>query len=217
MKILVLAPHPDDEVLGCGGTIAKFASKKHYVHLCVVTKPYQPDWSKKFIEQRPKEITKSSQILGIKKVSFLNFPTVKLDTVPQKELNEAIGQVIKQFNPDEVYIPHIGDINKDHRLVAEAALVALRPGRKTIKRVLAYETLSETEWGQEIEVFTPNVFVDIKEFFNKKIKAMKSYQSEVKSPPHPRSIQIIEALAKKRGSEAGLKMAEAFKLIREID
>ena len=214
--MLVIAPHPDDEVLGCGGTIVKHAKNGNEVYLCVVTKGYTPDWSEEFLKNRPKEIEKANKILGIKKTHFLDYPTVKLDTIPQKELNEAISKVVNEVKPDILCIPHKGDVNKDHRLVFEASLVATRPANHKVKKILSYETLSETDWGQPIEPFVPNVYVDISETLDKKIEAMKAYGSELKQYPHPRSLEIIEALAKKRGSEVGVKFAEAFMLIREI-
>ena len=216
MKILIIAPHPDDEVLGCGGIVAKHTKERDEVYLCIVTKAYHPDWSEEFLKNRPEEIEKSNEILGIKKTYFLDYPTVKLDTIPQKNLNEAISKVVNKVNPDIFYIPHKGDLNKDHRLVFESSLVATRPINQKVKRILSYETLSETEWGQSIEPFIPNVYVDISETFEKKIEAMKAYESELKQYPHPRSLEIVEALAKKRGSEVGVNFAEAFILIREI-
>lgn len=216
MKILIIAPHPDDEVLGCGGTIANHSKRGDEVYLCIVTKGYTPDWSEEFLKNRPKEIEKANKILGIKKTYFLDYPTVKLDTIPQKELNEAISKVMNEVNPDILYIPHKGDLNKDHRLVFESSLVATRPVNHKVKRILSYETLSETEWGQSIEPFILNVYVDISETFEKKIEAMKVYESELKQYPHPRSLEILEVLAKKRGSEIDVKFAEAFMLVREI-
>jgi LmbE family N-acetylglucosaminyl deacetylase len=215
-KVLVIAPHPDDEVLGCGGMIAKYSKQEDKVYLCIVTKACTPDWSEEFIENRKKEVAKANKILGIKKTYFLDYHTVKLDTIPQKELNEAIYKVVKEVNPDILYIPHKGDLNKDHRLIFEASLVAARPVNHKVKRILSYETLSETEWGQSIEPFIPNVYIDISEIFEKKIEAMKAYESELKEYPHPRSLEIVGALAKKRGSEVGAKFAEAFMLVREI-
>jgi LmbE family N-acetylglucosaminyl deacetylase len=216
MKVLVIAPHPDDEVLGCGGTIARYTKRGDKVYLCIVTKAYTPDWSEEFLKNRSKEIGKANKALGIKKTYFLNYPTVKLDTVPQNELNDAISKVVKDGKPDILYIPHKGDLNKDHRLVFKSSLVATRPINHKVKRILSYETLSETEWGQSIEPFIPNVYVDISETLEKKIEAMKAYGSELKQYPHPRSLEVIEALAKKRGSEVGVKSAEAFILIREM-
>lgn len=215
MKILVIAPHPDDEVLGCGGAIARHVQRGDDVYLAVATKTYAPDWSEEFVKNRPKEIERVGSILGIRKTFLLDFPTVKLDTIPQKELNDALGRVVSEVEPEVAYIPHRGDLNRDHRIIHESSLVALRPGRSKIKKILSYEVLSETEWG--IEPFVPNFYVDISDSFDKKIEAMKVYSSELIQYPHPRSVEIIEALAKKRGSESGLKLAEAFTLIRETN
>ena len=214
-KILVIAPHPDDEVLGCGGTIAKYSQKRDKVFVCYVTTTYEPEWTKEFAENRKKEIESSNKILGIKKSYFLNYPTVKLDTIPQKELNEAIFKIVNEIKPDIVYIPHKGDLNKDHRLVFESSLVAMRPPT-TVKRILSYETLSETEWGNPLEPFNPNSYEDISKTFDKKLLAMKEFVSELKEFPHPRSLEAIESLAKKRGCEVGVNYAESFLLIREI-
>lgn len=216
MKILIIAPHPDDEVLGCGGTISKHVNKGDEVYLCIVTKAYTPDWSKEFIETRKREINESNNVLGIKKTYLLNFPTVKLDTVPQKELNASISKVVKNVCPDLLFIPHFGDLNKDHRLIFEASLVSVRPIHSSVKSILSYEVLSETEWGQNLTPFIPNVYVNISKTLSTKIKAMKAYSSEIKQSPHPRSLEGIKTLAKKRGLEAGLNFAEAFILIRKI-
>lgn len=219
MKVMVIAPHPDDEVLGCGGTIAKHASAKDEVHLCIVTEAYQPEWPEDEIKKRKEEVLRVNRILGIRETHFLGFPTVKLDTIPQKELNDAITRIVDKVKPDMVYIPHRGDVNKDHRLVFDAAMVAARPKRtSTIKKVLSYETLSETEWGAPFaeDTFIPNVFVDISGTLPVKLKAMAEYRLELKQYPHPRSLEAISALAKLRGSSLGVEAAEAFMLIREV-
>jgi LmbE family N-acetylglucosaminyl deacetylase len=216
MMILIIAPHPDDEVLGCGGTIRKYVNLGNVVNVCIVTEAYTPDWSKSYINNRKREIEKCKQILGINKYFFLNFPTVKIDTFPQKDLITKLSEVVHEVNPDILFIPHKGDLNMDHRLIFEASLVASRPLNLKIKRILTYEVLSETEWGQAIEPFVPNVYIDISETIYQKKNAMEAYKSELKQYPHPRSLQIIEALAKKRGSEVGLNFAESFVMIREI-
>ncbi|MAF43244.1 MAG: hypothetical protein CMI54_03615 [Parcubacteria group bacterium] len=222
MKILIIAPHPDDEVLGCGGTIAKHKKKGDEVYLCIVTKAYLPDWSRKFIENKKKEVEQVRKIFGIKKVFFLNLPTVKLDTIPRKKINDLIFQCLDTVKPEILYIPFGGDINLDHRLIFTTSLVASRPNKKhKIKRVLSYESLSETEWGPPLakelkHVFLPNVYEDISETLKIKLRAMRCYKSELKKHPHPRSLKGITILAEKRGIESGLKAAEAFILIREI-
>ncbi len=221
MNVLIIAPHPDDDILGCGGTIKKYVQRGDKVSICFVTKAYTPDWSEDFIKNREKEIECSKEILGIAKVVRLDLPTVKLDTVPQKELNDLISGCIKDINPEVVFIPFYGDINKDHKLVAEAVLVAVRPKPGSlVKRVYCYEVLSETEWSkpaQKIEdVFIPNYYEDISDFLDGKLKAMECYKSELKDYPHPRSLEGIKILAQKRGTECGVNAAEAFMLVREI-
>jgi LmbE family N-acetylglucosaminyl deacetylase len=217
--ILVIAPHPDDEVLGCGGTIFKHSSSGDSVHLCIVTKAYPPDWPETVIKEKRGEVNRASRILGVCQTHFLDLPTVKLDTLPQKQLIELITGIVNKIQPDIVYIPHKGDINKDHRLVFEAAMVSTRPKPSSaIKKVLCYEALSETEWaGPHAEsAFIPNVLVDISNELDIKLKAMAEYKSELKKFPHPRSLKAITALAKVRGTTIGVKAAEAFMLIREI-
>ena len=216
-KILVIAPHPDDEVLGCGGTIKKYAQLGANISLCVVTVAYMPEWPQEFIKDRPRQIRAAADVLGVKDIHMLEFPTVMLDTLPQKEINEKIAGVVRKVLPDTLYIPHRGDLNRDHQLVHEAALVAARPtAGQSIKHVFAYEARSETEWG--FLPFIPTVYEDIQGSpLESKVEAMRVYASEVKDFPHPRSQEAIEALAKTRGSEAGLKRAEAFMLIRSIN
>jgi len=216
MKVLVIAPHPDDEVLGCGATMAKHAQSGDDVHVCIVTKAYAPEWSEAFLRNRPAEIEASRKILDVKQVHELGFPTVKLDTVPQKELNDSLDEVFEKIKPDVVYVPHRGDANMDHRIVFDSCMVAARPAGRAIRRVLSYETLSETECGLRDAPFVPDVYVDVSATIAKKAEAMRAYGSELKRPPHPRSIEIIDALARKRGSEVNVSAAEAFMLVREI-
>jgi LmbE family N-acetylglucosaminyl deacetylase len=218
MKILVIAPHPDDEVLGVGGTVAKHVRMGDEVYLCVVTKAYTPDWSEEYLKNKEKEVPKVNKILGIKKTYFLDFPTVKLDTVPQKELNNRIAECVEKVKPEIIYIPHKGDINIDHRLVFDATIVATRSAPPHLRKILSYETPSETDRAPPFKeiAFTPNVYVDITNTLKVKLKAMSAYKTELKEFPHPRSVGLLSALAKKRGAEAGLKAAEAFMLIREI-
>ena len=214
MRTLVIAPHPDDEVLGCGGTISKL-SESCKVDLCIVTSTYSPKWSDEFREKRREEINESADVLGVEDIFRLDLPTVKLDDVSQKKINDKISEVIEEQNPERVFIPHHSDLHKDHRIIHESALVACRP-QSGVKKVLAYETLSETEWGTDREGFKPNLYMDIEKKLEDKLEAMSAYESEVKDPPHPRNKDTIEALAKKRGSEAHLKSAEAFEIVREI-
>jgi len=215
MNILVIAPHPDDEVLGCGGTIRKHTERGDTVFLCIGTVAYTPDWSEEFIAQRPHEIDAANRALGIERTYFLNFPTVKVDLIPQKEVNDSISRVVKEVKPEILYIPHGGDLNQDHRVFFAASLVAGRPiPGCPVKEIFSYESLSETEWGNELTPFVPNAYVDIAPELAFKKLAMSFYKSELRAFPHPRSLEAIEALARKRGSEAGMEYAEAFMTVR---
>jgi N-acetylglucosamine malate deacetylase 1 len=218
-KILVVAPHADDEVLGCGGTIARHASQGDEVHVVVVTRGDPEFYSSEYVEKAIGELREAHALLGVADVHFLNFPAPKLDTVHGYKLADAISEVIRTLRPRIIYTPHRGDIHADHQAVYQATLVATRPINDCpVKRVLCYETLSETEWSPPLgdSAFIPTVFVDISDYLDDKLKAMNCYQSQIKQPPHPRSLQTIEALARLRGATVSLPAAEAFMLVREI-
>ena len=219
MKVLVIAPHPDDEILGVGGTIAKRTAAGDEVYVCIVTKGCQPLFSEEFIEQGRSEARKSHAFLGVGETFFLDFPAVMLETVARYELNDKISQVIQKVQPDEVYIPHRGDMQLDHQMVVDAAMVALRPKYEhVVSRVYAYETLSETGWNiPNVEnEFIPTVYEDITDTLEKKLEAMKIFESQLAEFPNARSIGALEALAKYRGATVNVRAAEAFQLIREI-
>lgn len=224
MKVLVFAPHADDEVLGCGGVMAKYADEHAEVHVCVVTSPFPPlvddtdaknnGWPSMLY---PEAMT-AKEVLGVKEYHFLQFPAVFLETVSRHELNGKIKDMVDSIAPDVVYVPHFGDMQKDHAVTAEAVMVAVRPkGEHIVSKVYAYETLSETEWNtpHARNSFFPNSFVDISRRLDRKCKAMSCYKSQLMAFPHPRSLETITALAKYRGSTCGKNAAEAFMLIRE--
>lgn len=220
MKILVLAPHADDEIIGVGGTIYKRITQADEVYICIVTKGAQPIFSEDVVKRIREETIACHKKLGITKTYFLDFPAVMLEKENRYEINEKISNVIQEVCPDEVYIPHIGDMQKDHQIVAEASMVGLRPKYKHIvKRIYAYETLSETGWNiPNIQnEFIPNVFVNISEYLPKKLDAMKCYASQLGDFPDARSLGAIEALAKYRGALMNMDAAEAFMLIRSIE
>jgi LmbE family N-acetylglucosaminyl deacetylase len=210
MKILVIAAHPDDEILGLGGTLCKHVDEGHEVHICIVTKAYEPDWSKTYIDGKIEEQKKVDKLIGVTKRYNLDFSTVKLNTIPHGEFNKKITEVVDQVKPDIIYTHFENDLNYDHTLIFRACMVATRPPKKI--KLYCYETLSETEFNNKI--FQPNTWVDITNYFTKKINAFQIYKSENKKYPHPRSIEGVEVLAKKRGTEACVKYAEAFSLIK---
>jgi LmbE family N-acetylglucosaminyl deacetylase len=215
MQILVFAPHNDDEVLGVGGTIAKYVSNNHNVYICEVTKSSSEERLKLLRE----EASKAHEILGVRKTYFLDFPVVRLKEVPLIDINASFTEVVNEVRPDIVFIPHKGDMHMDHYVVSHSAMVAMRPIRGLrVKEIYAYETLSETEWNiPSVEnAFIPNVWNDITDFIEIKKQAMSCYQSQIQEPPHPRSNEIIETLARLRGSTIGVPYAESFMLVRKI-
>ena len=219
MKVLVIAPHPDDEIIGIGGTIAKRVKENNEVYVCIVNKGSSKLFSEELINETRKECREANKKLGVKKIFFLDFPAVMLETIPRYEFNGKINEVIQEIKPDEIYIPHRGDMQIDHQMVADATMVAVRPrGDEYPRRVYAYETLSETGWNipNSVNEFIPTVYEDITEYLQMKLDAMRIYKSQLKIFPEARSIEAIEALAKYRGAVVNLMAAEAFELIREV-
>lgn len=212
MKVLVFAPHNDDEVLGVGGTIRHHVKVGDEVTVCEVT-------SGPLCKVLQAEARKAHALLGVSKSIFLNLPASELADYPKTELNDRVGKVVKQVEPQIVYIPFIGDMHLDHRYVTEAALVAVRPiNNCPVKNVYMYETLSETGWNTPYgeRNFTPNLWVDISDHIEVKIAAMECYESQIKEYPNPRSKDAIRALAMYRGSTVSFPYAEAFMIVREI-
>jgi len=220
MVVLVVATHPDDEVLGCGGVMARHAARGDEVHVLIVTRGIPEIFPLVEIETTRGELIAAHEVLDVAGVTFLDYPAPKLDVVPGHELADAIGRVFKLQQPNVVYLPHRGDIHADHRAVYQAVLVAARPVNSCpVKRMLCYETLSETEWAPPVadEAFVPSVFVDISDYLETKLQAMACYRSQLKEFPHPRSLHAIRALAQLRGSTVSRQAAEAFMLVREIE
>lgn len=214
MIVLVFAPHNDDEVLGCGGTLAKLASAGNSVVVCEVTSGNLKD---EITTKIKNEALDAHKILGISKTIFLDLPVVELKNVKVSSINQTILNVVKDIKPDIVFIPFKGDMHIDHRIVADSVMVACRPFvNDNLKAIYAYETLSETEWniGSVDNVFIPNVYSDISDFIDLKIQAMRCYQTQLLAFPHPRSLKSIEALALHRGSNICTNYAEAFMCVR---
>lgn len=219
MRVLVIAPHPDDEIIGVGGTIAKRVNAGDEVYVCVVTKGQEIMFDRDYIEQGREECRKADAMLGVSETIFLDFPAVMLETVPRYKLNSGISDQIQRIKPDEVFIPHRGDMQLDHQMVVDATMVAVRPrGNYYPKRVYAYETLSETGWNipNSVNDFIPTVYEDISKFIELKLHAMSLFESQLAQFPAARSIEAIEALARFRGATVNVKAAEAFSLVREI-
>lgn len=219
MRVLVIAPHADDEIIGPGGMIARRVSEGHEVFVCIVTRGIEPLFSDEYMRNLRFETLRCHERIGIKDHYFLEFPSVMLEKENRNEINAGISDVIQTVCPEEVFLPHLGDLQKDHQIVAESAMVALRPKYKhVVKRAYAYETLSETGWNMPNiqNAFMPNVYMDISGYLQDKLDALGAYKSQLSDFPSARSIQAIEALAKFRGASINVKAAEAFMLIREI-
>lgn len=212
MKILVFAPHNDDEVLGVGGTIAKLVNQGNEVFVCETTSG--PNYVN--MQRQAKD---AHNILGVKESFFLNLPVSCLKEISTPIKNDSFLTVVKEIRPEIAFIPHMGDMHVDHGETALAAMVALRPiNNPQLKSIYTYETLSETEWNipNTLNAFIPNVWSDITETIEVKLNAMKCFTGQLKQFPHPRSLEAIMALAKFRGSTIGKSFAEAFMLVREI-
>lgn len=220
MNILVIAPHRDDEVIGVGGTIAKHSSLGDAVFVCVLTHGVAPICEPDLDEKIKNECIEADKLLGVKETLFLNFPAAMLETVPRHELNDALIKVIQRNEPDIVYIPHRGDMQLDHKITVDAAMVALRPKyQHVVKKIYAYETLSETGWNvpNTTNEFIPTSYNNITDYLDLKIRAMKIFTTQIAKYPNPRSEEAIRALALYRGSNVNLYAAEAFSLVREIE
>lgn len=219
MKVLVVSPHPDDEVLGAGGTIARLSGLGHDVTVAIVTRGWEPLFPKSQVEQVRAEAGKANDILGVKSLRFMDLPVTKLSIMPKHELNEPFEQLVDEEEPEEVLLPFFGDRHEDHRQVFDACMVALRPAakRRYVKRILCYETVSETHWSAPyIEAnFSPQVWVDISEQLSVKLDAMRTYKSQLRPEPDARSLEALSSMAKWRGSVVGMAAAECFVLVRE--
>ena len=183
MTVLVFAPHPDDEIIGCG-TIARHAASGDDVYICIVTRGLPPVYNHdpKILKDLPHDLYEEAEsahrLLGVKHTIYLQYPAVMLETVPRHELNGSISGIVEEYCPDVVYIPHFGDMQKDHAVTAAAVMVAVRPKRERIVRaVYAYETLSETEWNipHPANSFIPDTYVDISGLLDLKLRAMAAY------------------------------------------
>jgi len=216
-KALIIAPHPDDETLGVGGTIKRLSDSGIAVSVLTVAAHMPPLYSAKVHETTVREARAAQNILGVSEGIFLDNPAVLLGDIPVPEFNKMIGEHVDRIRPDILLMPYY-DRHIDHRMVFDACMVAARPvGSGTnIKLVVAYETISETHWNApHIEPnFTPNFFVDITGQIDAKIEAMSEFQSQLHPFPGPRSVEALRALALFRGSQAGYGYAEALHIIR---
>ncbi len=220
-KVLVVAVHPDDETLGCGGTLLKHKANGDEIHWLIATDIKESEgYDISAIKQRNKEITKVEDLYGFTSVNKLDLSTTKVDTYSMSVLVSKISSVIDRIRPDTIYLPFKGDVHSDHKYIFDAAYSCTKSFRYPfIKKIYMMEILSETEFSVSVkeDSFVPNVFVDISDYMDSKIEIMKIYKSEMGEHPFPRSERNIRALANFRGATCGSEYAESFVLLKEIN
>ena len=225
-SVLVVAAHPDDEVLGCGGTIARHVDKGDVVHILIVAEGSTSRQQQRDRSQAADELSAlakashaAASILGVAGVELLDLPDNRLDSLDRLDIIKRIEERVDRHQPECVYIHHAGDVNIDHRRLHEAVVTACRPTPgHVVKRLLSFEVMSSTEWQVPgaAPPFQPNWFVDISDHWERKREALLAYASEMRSWPHARSLEAVEYLARWRGAQVGVEAAEGFCLLRQL-
>lgn len=220
-KIIIISAHPDDEVLGVGGTLLKHVANGDEVYWLITTNVFEDQgFSKERIASRQLEIERVAQIIGVTKVFKLDYPTMTLSSSTLITMVPEISAVFSEIEPEIIYCLNRSDAHSDHRVTFDAVMSCTKSFRYPfIKQVLMYECISETEFAPVLaeKAFLPNYFVDVSDYFDKKIQAMEIYTSEIGEHPFPRSLRNLEALATFRGASVGVEYAEAFQLLKYID
>jgi LmbE family N-acetylglucosaminyl deacetylase len=221
-KILILSPHADDEILGCGGFISKYSNKNYDINVLILTNANKgaPEiYTSKKIEQIRREAKIANKLVGTKNLFFENLPALNLNNYPIYKISNIIDKYILDINPEIILIPSLNDIHDDHKIIFKASKIAMRINKESnLKKILSYEVLSETEWNENEKSFNQNYFVSLKKIdINNKVKAFLKYKSQVKKFPHPRSKESIMNLSRVRGSQVFMQYAEAFKVEKILD
>jgi len=218
-KVLIVAAHPDDEILGIGGTALKHIKNGDEVSCLILGEGVTSRETREgTVEELHKDSLNAAEIIGFNDVFFSNFPDNRFDSVDLLDIIKEVEKYLEKVKPDIIYTHNENDLNIDHRITFQAVLTACRPCNKNCpEKIYTFETLSSTEWQTSDKQFKPNTYIDIEEEIEKKIEALGAYKSEVREYPHSRSLEGVRILAQYRGLEAGLKYAEAFCLIRGIE
>ena len=223
-KVLVVVAHPDDEILGMGGSIAKLSAQGKEVHVLIVTDGSSAQYRnsadlQKIIDAKKLETKNACDCVGVKSIHYGGLPDMRLDVTPHIQVNQAIEKVIDEIQPDAVFTHFYGDVNLDHQCVFKSVMVAVRPvADQVVKEVYCFNVPSSTEWNvfNASTMFMPNVVVDIADFAEKKYAALAEYKTELREYPHPRSIEHIRKQDEAEGLKAGLLSGESFMLIRKV-
>lgn len=220
-KILIVAAHPDDEVLGCFATVAKLIKQGYEAYTLILSggKTSRDNVKEEELKLIRSEMKAANELIGIKKVFTANFPDNAFDSVPLIEIVKEIEKIKEEIKPEIIFTHHVGDMNIDHQITHKAVLTATRPmSGESVKRIYSMEVPSSTEWNSYSteNIFMPNVFFEVEDTIDLKLKAMAEYQSELRNYPHPRSLQHLKELAKVNGTKTGLNYCEHFMLIRQI-
>jgi N-acetylglucosamine malate deacetylase 1 len=220
--VLVVAAHPDDEVLGCGGTLARMAERGDAVHVLLIAdgETSRPNAGRGRLAKRRRAAEAAAEVLGVSSVQLLNRPDNRLDSVDLLDVVRHVESVVARHRPSVVLTHHAGDVNIDHRIVHDAVIAACRPQPgHSVRTLLFFEVPSSTEWRPPASApaFTPNWFVEISATLRSKLRALEAYSEELRAFPHPRSRRAVEALARWRGASVGVEAAEAFILGRYLD
>lgn len=219
-----MVAHPDDEVLGCGGTIAKYANDNH-IYVAILGEGVSSRYAQREEARRnellelQKQSRKAGRVLGVKENFFFSLPDNRFDVVPFLDIVKKIESIIVKVKPETIYTHHSGDLNIDHRITFQAVLTGTRPtGDCSVREICSFEVPSSTEWSfQKLSnIFTPNVFEDISSSIEVKLEALKIYQSEIRKYPHPRSLEALTIIAQRWGIVVGKEYVESFELIRKV-
>ncbi len=217
--ILAVSAHPDDETLGCGATLLRHGERGDEVHWVIATRLWEPLFTASSLETRQREIESVAAEYGMKSVQSLDFDTTRMDIHPLGDVIASTQKAIENVSPNIVYLVHRGDIHSDHKVTFDACIAALKPFRSGANvSILSYECVSSTEMAPPLtqNLFAPNSYCDVTEYFEKKLEILSLYKSEIMDPPHPRSLQNVRALAQYRGASISVDYAEAFSTIRQI-